>query len=310
MLPLIEDRDPFERAVSPLREIGAYESLWLEKGAGFKSIADRFRHDPSALPSDFVSAEVAYEAAHKVTRIFKNSGIENFGIRVRGAGEYPKRLLDADHPIELLYYQGWWDLVNTPCVAVVGSRKATPHGIKRTQQLVTGLVEAGFTIVSGLAEGIDRAAHDAAIKAGGQTISVLGTPLHNNYPKANAELQKLIAEKYLVISQVPVLRYGLGNPRSNRFFFPARNITMSALTSATVIVEASDTSGTMHQARAALKQGRKLFILKSCLENKEISWPTKFLKRGAVLVQSVSDVTGNLDDKIRPATANRRTNPL
>ncbi|MCB2112195.1 MAG: DNA-processing protein DprA [Parvularculaceae bacterium] len=306
MLPsLLDDHDPFERAVSPLREVGAYEALWLEKGAGFKSIADRFRADPEALPSDFVGVEVAYEAAHRVTRIFKNNGIEDFGVRVRGAGEYPKRLLDADHPVELLYYQGWWDLVNTPSIAVVGSRSASDSGIRRTKRLVSGLVEAGFTIVSGLASGIDRAAHEAAIGARGLTIAVLGTPIHQYYPKENAELQRQIAKDFLIISQVPVLRHERGNPRTNRFFFPARNVTMSALTRATVIVEASDTSGTLYQARAALAQGRKLFILKSCLENREITWPSKYLKQGAILVQSVLDVTENLDDKLRPPSKDR-----
>lgn len=298
MLPLLKDRDPFERAVSPLCEMGAYEALWLERGAGFKSIADKFRHDPDALPSDFVSAEKAYEYGHEVLAEFAAKGVVNFGVRVRGAGEYPVSLLDADHPIELLYYRGWWDLVNTPCIAIVGARLASPEGTKRARQLSRGLAEAGYTIVSGLAAGIDRAAHEAAIEAGGKTIAVLGTPLHQSYPAENKDLQAKIADQFLLISQVPVLRHARGNPMSNRFFFPARNVTMSALTRATIIVEASDTSGTLHQARAALMQNRKLFILKSCMTNPQITWPEKFLKSGAILVQSLRDITENLDDKV------------
>ena len=278
--------------------MGAYEALWLDRGAGFKSIADKFRDDPSALPSDFILPEKAYECAHKVLAEFKAKGVDRFGVRIRGAGEYPSKLLDAAHPVELLYYRGWWDLVNTKCIAIVGAREATPEGIKRARQLASGLVEDGFTIVSGLAAGIDRAAHEAAIEAGGKTIAVLGTPLHQTYPAENKELQSLIADKFLLLSQVPVLRHARGNPMSNRFFFPARNVTMSALTLATVIVEASDTSGTLHQARAAIEQKRKLFILKSSLKNPAVTWPSKFLMNGAILVQSKQDVTGNLDDTV------------
>src|SRR5262249_10559519 len=147
-------------------------------------------------------------------------------------------------------------------------------GIRRAQRLAQEFVARNFTVVSGLAAGIDTAAHTAALEIKhGRTIAVLGTPLGSHYPPENRELQNRIAREFLVISQVPVLRYQNQTVPFNRFFFPERNVTMSALTEATVIVEASETSGTLTQARAALHQGRKLFILDSCFERADITWP-------------------------------------
>src|SRR2546429_3196528 len=107
---------PAVAAISPRREMGAYEELWLEKGASFKSIAERFAADPTALPSDFVSPSRADECAAEVMRILKEEGIHRFGVRVNHAGDYPQRLRDARHPIELLYYQGAWELTEARCV--------------------------------------------------------------------------------------------------------------------------------------------------------------------------------------------------
>ena len=153
------------------------------------------------------------------------------------------------------------------------------------------LVEDGYTIASGLAAGIDTAAHRAAIAFGGNTIGVIGTAIDSSYPRTNNGLQEQIAREHLLLSQVPVLRYSQQGPAGNRLFFPERNITMSAITQATIIVEASDTSGTLIQARAALKQGRKLFILESCFQNSAITWPKRFEGRpGVVRVRSFDDV--------------------
>ena len=280
---------PGLQAISPRREMGAYEALWLEKGASFKTIAEKFAADPTALPSDFVSPARADECAAEVMKLLKAEGIHRFGVRVNHAGDYPMRLRDAKHPVELLYYQGAWELTETRCVAVVGSRKATSDGMQRAERLARELVKRKFTVVSGLATGIDTAAHTAAIRCGGSTIAVIGTPLGSYYPPQNRDLQDEIAREYLVISQVPVLRYGKQAVPHNQFFFPERNITMSALTEATVIVEAGETSGTLTQARAALYQGRKLFILNSCFEQ-DISWPANFERRGAIRVRQPEDI--------------------
>lgn len=282
--------------MSPFREMAAYEALWTEQGATFKTIADKFRNAQGCvLPSELVSDSTIETFKSKMKNILDRYKVEDFGVRVHGAGEYPEKLRDARHPIEVLYYQGWWDLVNTPSVAVVGSRKVSEEGVRRTRKLVKCLVSDGFTIVSGLAEGVDTCAHRTALEMGGKTIAVIGTPLSHNYPKQNVDLQKTIRENYLLISQVPFQRYLDQDYRSNRIFFPERNITMSALTKATIIVEASDTSGTLTQARAALAQGRKLFILESCFQNSSISWPAKYEAQGAIRVRDYDDIRNNLD---------------
>ena len=122
---------------------------------------------------------------------------------------------------------------------------------------------------------------------------MIGTPLSHTYPKENAELQRKVASEYLIISQVPVRRYERQDYRKNRLFFPERNITMSALTEATIIVEAGETSGTLIQARAALHQGRRLFILDSCFR-KGLTWPKKYADKGAIRVVDYDDIRQHL----------------
>lgn len=284
------DSGPALSPISPRRELGAYEAMWLEKGSTFKRLADRFADDPSALPSDFVPTQIAEQCAAEVMTRLKKAGVHQFGVRIHHAGDYPPKLRDARHPVELLYYRGAWELTETRCMAVVGSREASPEGVRRAGRLARELVERDFTVVSGLARGVDGAAHTAAIAAGGRTIAVVGTPLGSCYPKEHAELQEAIARQHLVISQVPVLRYAKQAPQQNRFFFPERNATMSALTEGTIIVEAGETSGTLTQARAALHQGRKLFILDSCFQRSDISWPARFEAEGAVRVRTSDDI--------------------
>jgi len=286
------------RAISPLKELGAYEALWDQKGTSFKKIAEMHRARPGSVPSDFVPESRAYEFADRVCDMFSKARIDEYGVRVHGAGEYPERLRDATHPIELLYYRGWWDLIATRSVAVVGTRKPSREGIARARRLVKELVADKFTIVSGLASGIDTVAHTTAIEFGGWTIGVIGTPISEVYPKENAELQARIADEYLLISQIPVWRYSQQGPRGNRLFFPERNVTMSALTEATIIVEAGETSGTLSQANAALEQGRKLFILDSCFRNSNLTWPERLVKKGAIRGAEYEDIRRHLDSAI------------
>lgn len=293
-LPGLESNDFEARAVSPLRELGAYEALWEAPGASFKTLSERFAERPGAVPSDFVPEGRAAECADFVLKRFEQAEVKRFGVRVHGAGDYPERLRDAAHPIELLYYQGWWDLIDSRCIAVVGSREASAEGIARTRKLVRALVEDGYTIVSGLAAGVDTAAHETALEAGGRTIAVIGTPLSHTYPRENAKLQRRLADEYLVISQVPVSRYEKQDWRRNRAFFPERNVTMSALTVATIIVEAGETSGTLYQARAAVAQKRKLFILDSCFRNPKLTWPQRYAEKGAIRVKEYDDIRRHL----------------
>jgi DNA processing protein len=282
------------RAISPFRELGAYEALWDDDTASFKSIAELFAKHPGAVPSDFVPQAKAFEYAATVRKQFAAAGVTRFGVRVHGAGEYPEKLRDAAHPIELLYYQGWWDLVDSPSVAVVGTRKPSEDGKARTRRLVKMLVEDGFTIASGLAAGIDTVAHTAAIEHCGRTVAVIGTPLSEVYPRENDQLQRQLAEEFLVISQVPLRRYKRQDYRRNRLFFPERNVTMSALTEATIIVEAGETSGTLIQARAALQQGRKLFILDSAFRDSRLTWPARLADKGAIRIRDYDELRQHL----------------
>lgn|SRR5690606_17193330 len=286
--------------ILPQQEMCAYESLWTGQGAWFANIADLFRANAGSLPSELVPPAEVERARERLLKLLGEERFSKVGIRVNGAGEYPAKLRDADHPVEVLYYLGNWELVETPSVAIVGTRNPTPEGALNAGRIAHSLSKAGYTIVSGLAKGIDAAAHKAAIAVGGNTVAVIGTPLYDYYPKENKELQDLIAEKHLLISQVPFLRYADQNYRTNRLFFPARNVTMSALTKATIIVEAGNTSGTLVQARAALAQGRKLFILESCFRNRELTWPARFEKQGAIRARNVTeimDVLGNAADE-------------
>lgn len=283
--------------INPIEEIAAYETLWERHNATFKRIADIFRSLPGSKPSDFVSRDELNQNIEKI----KNTILElrkkkNYkpNILINNTYDYPDKLREARDPIELLYYTGNIGLINNRSIAIVGARKPSDAGIRRTKKLTKLLVDHGFTIVSGLATGIDTAAHSSAIENLGNTIAVIGTPLNMVYPKENNDLQNLIAEKHLLISQVPFLKYESQDYRINRTFFPERNKTMSALTEATVIVEASNTSGSLIQARAAIQQGRKLFILNSCFENKDITWPAYYSKKGAIRVYDFNDILNNL----------------
>lgn len=283
-------------AASPVdvrAEMAAYESLWLGDKAWFASIADLFRQNPNALPSELVP-KAEYERVLELLMLELGERVSEVGVRVNGTSEYPSRLRQADHPLELFYYRGDWSLASSPSVAVVGTREPSEEGRGSAERISRALVREGFTVVSGLAKGIDRIAHVSALEAGGRSIGVIGTSLFDAYPKENAELQERIATEHLLISQVPFLRYRNQFYKTNRLFFPARNVTMSALTQATIIVEAGETSGTLVQARAALNQGRQLFILESCFRRPDLTWPAKYEKQGAIRVSSVSEILAKL----------------
>lgn len=282
------------RPIDAALEIGAYETLWSRQNTSFKSIAEMFASNAGARPSDFVPEEDARGAGSRVIGKLREKLSARFDIRLHGEFEYPDRLRDATYPIELIYFQGDWDLTATRSVAVVGTRKPSPDGVARTRQLVRELVKDKFTIVSGLAEGVDTAAHEAALEFDGRTIAVIGTPLSHIYPRNNAGLQHRIAADHLLISQVPLERYEAQNFKWNRLFFPERNKTMSAFTEASIIVEAGETSGTLIQAREALKQGRKVFILNSCFERSDLTWPERFQREGAIRVRDYDDIRREL----------------
>ena len=198
------------------------------------------------------------------------------------AGYRPSDLLGPLNEVEeknapkMLYVAGDIGILEEGArVSIVGARKASPEGIRRATKLASLLARRGIVVVSGLAEGIDTAAHEAALANSGRTIAVIGTPLDQVYPKQNAELQHRLMREHLVISQFPT-----GSP-TQRKNFPLRNRTMALISDASVIIEASDTSGSLSQGWENLRLGRHLFITKSVAEDPRLKWPVQMMHYGA-----------------------------
>jgi len=183
----------------------------------------------------------------------------------------------------VIYYSGELELLQRPAVAVIGSRDVSADGVARATRIAKLLSGQGVTIVSGLAKGVDTAAHKGAIEADGDTVAVIGTPIDKAYPAENAALQAEIYRKHLLISQFA--------PGTRTFpsDFPKRNRLMAAITDASIIVEASDTSGSLHQAAECVRLGKWLFIMKSVIEDPRLTWPQKFLKEPMVRELATAD---------------------
>jgi DNA processing protein len=195
----------------------------------------------------------------------------------------PKQLFAAGH-VEWLRQQ--------PRVAVVGARKASLEGVKRAARLARILVKHGAIVVSGLAEGIDEAAHSATINAAGRTVAVIGTPLSETFPAKHRSLQQQLMREHLVLSQFPE-----GHP-TTRKNFPMRNRTMALVSDASVIVEASDRSGSLSQGWEALRLGRPLFLMASILDQRGLSWPRTMLDYGAMVLHKPEDLLAQLPEAV------------
>lgn len=165
-------------------------------------------------------------------------------------------------------------LKRNPKVSIIGSRKASSVGLDRARKITKKLVENNIVIVSGLAEGVDTEAHVSAIKNGGKTIAVIGTPLEKYFPIKNKELQDLIARDHCLVSQFTDNSGGKKN-------FVIRNRLMALISDATIIIEASEKSGTMHQAWEALRLARPLYIPESIVQDESLLWPKELIKYGA-----------------------------
>ncbi len=181
----------------------------------------------------------------------------------------------------------------SPRSAVIGSRKASPEGLEAASNIARTLVKHGVTVVSGLAEGIDTSAHLAAIEEGGHTIAVLGTPLDRVYPQSNLQLQKTIMHHHLVVSQFP-----FGYPIQPKNFV-LRNRTMALISDASIIVEAGDVSGSLHQGWEALRLGRPLFIWSPIIHDSSLKWPEKMVLYGAIELTDPEEVLDVLPSRER-----------
>jgi DNA processing protein len=207
----------------------------------------------------------------------------------RGSPQYPARLGEVRGAPPFVFVRGRLDLLDgRPALAVVGTRTPTEEGALRARKLGYLLARQGVVVVSGLARGIDAAAHRGALAIGGDTVAVLGTPLTRVYPREHEALQAAIGASGALVSQfAPSLRV-------ERHFFPQRNATMSALCLGTVVVEASETSGALIQARQCLRQGRRLFIPQSALDHPRLTWPRRFVDQGARVFRTIEDLLADL----------------
>jgi DNA processing protein len=205
---------------------------------------------------------------------------------------YPGNLrLVYDRPL-VLWVRGALCEQDSRSVAVVGTRKASPAGLERARQISRQLVDAGYVVVSGLAAGIDTAAHTAALDAAGRTIAVIGTGLRHAFPKENAPLQGRLGTESAVVSQFEP------DQEARRWTFPMRNAVMSGFARATVVVEATYTSGARMQARLALEHGRPVVLMESLLEHE---WARNYAERpGVLVVADVAEVVDHLDRLYAP----------
>ncbi len=209
--------------------------------------------------------------------------------------DYPPNLRAVHDRPPMVFVAGNLTPADAHGIAVVGARKATHDGIKKAGAVARHLVDSGFTVVSGLAAGIDTAAHTAALARGGRTVAVIGTGLARSYPPENQALQRRIASECAVVSQ-----FWPDAPPSRRSF-PMRNAVMSGITLATVVIEASDTSGSRIQARLALAQGRPVFLLASLVERQP--WAREYAGRpGTHVVHSPGEITTVVERLVSPGS--------
>jgi DNA processing protein len=209
-----------------------------------------------------------HESDHMETKIRRLSPLELLGPLNDVERKYAPSTLFTIGPLEVP--------LPRPRVAIVGSRKASAKGLVTAAHIASVLSKRGVVVVSGLAEGIDTSAHETAIEEGGRTIAVLGTPLDRVYPQKNSQLQEEIMTNHLAVSQFPI-----GYPIQPKNFI-MRNRTMALISNASIIVEAGETSGSLHQGWEALRLGRPLFIWKSIVSDSSLNWPKRMMRFGAV----------------------------
>ncbi|HEY2064588.1 MAG TPA: DNA-processing protein DprA [Gemmatimonadaceae bacterium] len=196
---------------------------------------------------------------------------------------YPERLLELPDPPSCLWARGDLSLLGRPCVAIVGTRRATAYGERVARELARGLAAAGATVISGLARGIDSAAHRGALDAGGATVAVLGTGLDIAYPKGNARLQETIGEQGLLLSELePPNAAHAGS-------FPKRNRIIAALAQVTIVAEAGVKSGALITASHALELGRTVAAVPGPIDVPQAQGSNELLRDGAVFIGGVPD---------------------
>jgi DNA processing protein len=259
-----------------------------------------FRASASQLEASGLTGAVARSVASGCS--FEDAASQQQKLREAGAqlitlgdARYPEALRKIYDPPPVLFVRGRADLLSSICIGVVGTRHPTPYGVAAAEKLSGDLARAGVTITSGMARGIDTAAHKAALAAEGKTIAVLGCGVDVVYPSENRKLATEIAARGLIISEFPMEATAF--PQN----FPIRNRIISGLSCGILVIEGAQYSGSAITARLAIDQGREIFAVPGNITSK-MSWgPNLLIKQGAKLVQDWNDVVVDL-----PKTAQRR----
>ena len=221
--------------------------------------------------------------------------------------DYPKNLLEIADPPAVLYCKGRRSLLNQPGLGVVGSRNATPQGVRDAEAFSRALSDAGLTIISGLALGIDTAAHRGGLAGAGSSIAIIGTGLDRIYPARNKALAHQLAETGLIVSE-----FALGTPPLPGHF-PRRNRLISGVSRGVLVVEAAPDSGSLITARVATEQGREVFAIPGSIHSPLARGCHALIKQGAKLVESAADILDELAWQQRltpPMLPERTTDPV
>ena len=273
------------KATQFLERFGSAENVFHARRGELESL----RLKPETIES-ILKREFHDKAEEELAKVKESGG----DVLILDDGSYPYLLREiADPPITLYVKGAWQACFDAPCVAVVGSRRCSTYGENASEMISRDLAANGVCVVSGLARGIDSAAHHGAIKANGKTIAVLGTGINQIYPKENARLvDKIIASGGAVVSQFPLETPPL---REN---FPYRNRIISGLSLGVLIVEASERSGSLITARLAMEQNREVMAVPGNITSKNSFGTNYLIKSGAKLVQQWQDVVAELPAEI------------
>ncbi|NWG12772.1 MAG: DNA-protecting protein DprA [Acidobacteria bacterium] len=228
---------------------------------------------------------------------------EGCRLLVAGSEDYPARLQDIYDPPTVLYAKGDPACLGAPCVAIVGTRRPTPYGLQVAEGLAEDLARRGVTIISGLARGIDAAAHRGCLAAKGTTAAVLGCGIDVVYPREHRRLTDRILQRGSILTEFPP---GTSPAPQN---FPVRNRIISGLGIGVLIVEASEYSGSLITARLAMEQNREVFAVPGNLTSPQSFGPNYLIKQGAKLVQSWRDVVEEFVPELRSEILAREVRP-
>ena len=243
------------------------------------------------------------DACRRIARELDAIARKRISVRTILDPAYPSRLRTIADPPPLLYVSGSLDESDELAVAVVGARRATPAGQMITERLANELAAAGFTIVSGLARGVDAAAHRGALTAGGRTVAVLGCGLGRTYPAEHERLRHEIEERGAVVSELPLD----APPHSGHF--PRRNRIISGLSLGVIVTEAAIDSGSLITARLAAEQGREVFAVPGFVRAETSRGTHALIKEGAALIEEGQDVIDAIAPQLEPSTRARLVTP-